>query len=97
MAWYRQDLLQIPMGKSLFDIIHDLRPSWTRGQVQGHLGRFDFSGDTVLRFADSLSGGERARLALKSHTRLAMTGLQFVLLTAAGSAGALRNQRRGRL
>jgi ATP-binding cassette subfamily F protein 3 len=32
--------------------------------VQGHLGRFGFSGKEVLRRADSLSGGERARLAL---------------------------------
>jgi len=32
--------------------------------VQGHLGRFGFSGDEVQRRADSLSGGERARVAL---------------------------------
>lgn len=32
--------------------------------IQGHLGRFGFSGDEVLRRADSLSGGERARVAL---------------------------------
>ncbi len=76
MAWYRQDMLQIPMGKSMFDIIHDLRPSWTRGQVQGHLGRFDFSGDTVLRTADSLSGGERARLAL---ALVMLSGANFMI------------------
>ena len=35
-----------------------------RGQIQGHLGRFDFSGDEVQRRAGSLSGGERARVAL---------------------------------
>jgi ATP-binding cassette subfamily F protein 3 len=64
LAWYRQDMAQVPTDKTLFDIIHDLRPSWTRGQVQGHLGRFDFSGDTVQRLAGSLSGGERARMAL---------------------------------
>lgn len=32
--------------------------------MQGHLGRFGFSGDSVLRSAGSLSGGERARMAL---------------------------------
>jgi ATP-binding cassette subfamily F protein 3 len=32
--------------------------------VQGHLGRFGFSGDEAQRRADSLSGGERARVAL---------------------------------
>jgi len=64
VSYYSQDMAQVPLGRSLFDVIHDLRPTWTRGQVQGHLGRFDFSGDTVLRRSDSLSGGERARMAL---------------------------------
>ena len=32
--------------------------------MQGHLGRFGFSGDEVQRRADTLSGGERARVAL---------------------------------
>ena len=32
--------------------------------IQGHLGRFGFSGDSVLRRAATLSGGERARVAL---------------------------------
>ena len=41
-----------------------MRPRWERGQIQGHLGRFGFSGDEVLRKADTLSGGERARVAL---------------------------------
>jgi ATP-binding cassette subfamily F protein 3 len=56
VAFYRQDLAQVPHDKTLFDIINDMRPAWTRGQVQGHLGRFDFSGDEVLRRAGSLSG-----------------------------------------
>jgi ATP-binding cassette subfamily F protein 3 len=54
----------VPTDRSLYDVIADLRPSWERGQVQGHLGRFGFSGDEVQRRADSLSGGERARVAL---------------------------------
>jgi ATP-binding cassette, subfamily F, member 3 len=63
-AFYRQDLAQVPTGKTLFDVIHDLRPLWDRGQVQGHLGRFGFSGDEVLRKGATMSGGEQARLAL---------------------------------
>jgi ATP-binding cassette subfamily F protein 3 len=54
----------VPADRSLYDIINDLRPSWGRGAIQGHLGRFGFSGDSVLRRATTLSGGERARLAL---------------------------------
>ncbi len=63
-AWYRQDLGQVPQDKSLYDITADLRPMWNRGAIQSHLGAFGFSGDTVLRRAGSLSGGERARMAL---------------------------------
>jgi ATP-binding cassette subfamily F protein 3 len=63
-GYYRQDLSQVPLDKVLYDVIADLRPLWERGRIQGHLGRFGFSGKEVLRRADSLSGGERARLAL---------------------------------
>jgi len=63
-GYYRQDLSQVPLDKTLYDVITALRPKWERGPIQGHLGRFGFSGQEVLRRADSLSGGERARLAL---------------------------------
>jgi ATP-binding cassette subfamily F protein 3 len=63
-GFYRQDLSQVPMGRSLYDIINDLRPTWDRRLVQGHLGRFGFSGEEVQRRAETLSGGERARVAL---------------------------------
>ncbi|HEU4565601.1 MAG TPA: ABC-F family ATP-binding cassette domain-containing protein, partial [Gemmatimonadaceae bacterium] len=63
-AWYRQDLAQVPTDRTLYDIINDLRPMWGRGQVLGHLARFGFTGDDVQRSAATLSGGERARVAL---------------------------------
>ena len=64
VAYYRQDLSQVPLKKVIYDVIADMRPLWERGRIQGHLGRFGFSGKEALRRADSLSGGERARLAL---------------------------------
>ena len=64
VAHYRQDLAQVPVDRSLYEAINDLRPSWGRGAIQGHLGRFGFSGDSVLRKTGTLSGGERARVAL---------------------------------
>jgi ATP-binding cassette, subfamily F, member 3 len=64
IAYYRQDLAQVPTDETLYDIIAHLRPHWGRGPIQGHLGRFGFSGDLVLRRAGTLSGGERARVAL---------------------------------
>jgi ATP-binding cassette subfamily F protein 3 len=63
-AWFRQDLVQVPVDKTIYDCIADLRPAWTRGHIQGHLGAFGFSGDEVLRNTNVLSGGERARVAL---------------------------------
>jgi len=63
-AYYRQDLGQVPMDRSMYDVISDLRPLWERRQVQAHLARFGFSGDEVQRYAGTLSGGERARVAL---------------------------------
>ncbi|GAC1647544.1 MAG: ABC-F family ATP-binding cassette domain-containing protein [Gemmatimonadaceae bacterium] len=75
-AYYRQDLAQVPTDRALYDIIAELRPRWTRGQVQGHLGRFGFSGDEVRRRADSLSGGERARVAL---AMMVLSGANFLV------------------
>lgn len=63
-AYYRQDLAQVPTDRTLYDIINDLRPMWGRGAIQSHLARFGFSGDSVMRTAANLSGGERARVAL---------------------------------
>ena len=64
IAYYRQDLAQVPTDETLYGIIQRLRPSWGRGPIQSHLGRFGFSGDAVQRRAATLSGGERARVAL---------------------------------
>jgi ATP-binding cassette subfamily F protein 3 len=64
VAYYDQQLGQVPLDKALYDVINELRPQWERRLVQGHLGRFGFSGDEAQRKAATLSGGERARVAL---------------------------------
>ena len=73
-AWFRQDLADLPLRKSLLDAILDQRPLWSRGAVQNHLGAFGFSGDEVFREIGTLSGGERARMAMAlitlSHANL---------------------------
>ena len=76
IAYYRQDLAQVPTDHTLYEIIADLRPSWGRGPIQGHLGRFGFSGDAVLRRAGSLSGGEMARVAL---AMMMLSGANFLI------------------
>jgi ATP-binding cassette subfamily F protein 3 len=67
-AWFRQDLSDLPLRKSMFDAIQEQRPTWNRGQVQNHLGAFGFSGEEVFREVGTLSGGERARMALALMT-----------------------------
>ncbi len=64
VAYYRQDLSNVDPAETIYDLIAHRRAMWTRGQIQGHLGRFGFTGDSVLRRAGTLSGGERARVAL---------------------------------
>jgi ATP-binding cassette subfamily F protein 3 len=76
IAHYRQDLAQVPQEGTLYEIIAGLRPSWGRGPIQGHLGRFGFSGDAVQRRAASLSGGETARVAL---AMMMLSGANFLI------------------
>jgi ATP-binding cassette subfamily F protein 3 len=63
-AYFRQDHDKLPLDSSLYEVIENLRPLWTRGAIQNHLGCFGFSGEEVFRSTRTLSGGERSRLAL---------------------------------
>ncbi|HTL87814.1 MAG TPA: ABC-F family ATP-binding cassette domain-containing protein [Leptolyngbya sp.] len=54
----------LDLNKTVGDTIHDEVPDWKNEEVRTHLGRFLFSGDTVFKQVESLSGGEKARLAL---------------------------------
>jgi len=54
----------LDLTKTVMDTIHDEVPDWKNEEVRTLLGRFLFSGDTVLKQVGALSGGEKARLAL---------------------------------
>ena len=54
----------LDMDKTVIETIHDEVPKWTNEEVRTLLGRFLFSGDTVFKKVEALSGGEKARLAL---------------------------------
>ncbi|MEL7245731.1 MAG: ATP-binding cassette domain-containing protein, partial [Cyanobacteria bacterium J06573_2] len=54
----------LDLTKTVMETIHDEVPDWKNEEVRTLLGRFLFSGDTVYKKVDALSGGEKARLAL---------------------------------
>ena len=54
----------LDLNKTVVQTIHDEVPVWTNEEVRTLLGRFLFSGDTVFKKVEALSGGEKARLAL---------------------------------
>lgn len=54
----------LDLSKTVMQTIHDEVPQWTNEEVRTLLGRFLFSGDTVFKQVQALSGGEKARLAL---------------------------------
>jgi len=76
-AYFRQDLRDLPLALSMFDAIQAQRPLWSRGSVQNHLGAFGFSGEEVFREIRTLSGGERARMAMALMT---LSGANLLVL-----------------
>ncbi|MEA5506849.1 ABC-F family ATP-binding cassette domain-containing protein [Halotia wernerae UHCC 0503] len=54
----------LDLKKTVMETIHDEVPDWDNQEVRTLLGRFLFTGDTVFKPVEALSGGEKARLAL---------------------------------
>ncbi|MEO0405842.1 MAG: ABC-F family ATP-binding cassette domain-containing protein [Cyanobacteria bacterium P01_A01_bin.135] len=54
----------LELDRTVLDTIHDEVPDWLDRDVRSLLGQFLFSQDTVQKQVRSLSGGEKARLAL---------------------------------
>jgi ATP-binding cassette, subfamily F, member 3 len=54
----------LDLNKTVLATIHDEVPDWKNEAVRTLLGQFLFTGDMVFKKVESLSGGEKARLAL---------------------------------
>ncbi|MEX0268582.1 ABC-F family ATP-binding cassette domain-containing protein [Leptolyngbyaceae cyanobacterium UHCC 1019] len=54
----------LDLHKTVIETIHDDVPDWTNEEVRTLLGSFLFTGSTVFKKVEALSGGEKARLAL---------------------------------
>ncbi len=70
-AWYDQEQAEIPNGVSVLEVLLTVRPEWTPAEARAWAARFAFSGEAAEAATDSLSGGERARLALARLIALA--------------------------
>ena len=57
--------------------IHDVYVQYKDSEVRGLLGRFLFAADRVFNRVDTLSGGEKARLAL---LKLMLSGANVLIL-----------------
>lgn len=60
-----------------FDEVHNAYPLMTDTAVRNALAAFEFKGDDVFKTNESLSGGERARVAL---CKLVLSGNNFLVL-----------------
>jgi ATP-binding cassette subfamily F protein 3 len=76
-GWYDQDQAELPDFTSVLDALLDARPDWAPAGARAWAGRFGFSGERTDAATTTLSGGERARLAL---ARLIALGPNLLLL-----------------
>lgn len=78
MAYFEQNQAEaLGKDKTVLDTIGDEVAHWTDTQIRSLLGQFLFSGDSVFKTVGTLSGGEKARLAL---AKLLTSKANFILL-----------------
>lgn len=64
VGYYEQTGENLLNGKDVFSEIADSFPRLSDGEIRNRLAAFLFTGDDVFKEVSSLSGGERARIAL---------------------------------
>ena len=78
VGYQSQDFAEtMPPEKSVFHIVKEQNPTASEGDVRKLLGGFGFSGDTIHKKCEILSGGEKIRLAF---ARLFINPPNFLLL-----------------
>ena len=63
VGYYDQELNILNGKKTLFDEIYDRHPRFEESKIRTLLGSVNFYGDDVFKKVESLSGGEKAKLA----------------------------------
>ncbi|MEK3763813.1 ABC-F family ATP-binding cassette domain-containing protein [Solibacillus sp. FSL K6-4121] len=77
IGYYDQEQAKLHSNKSVLSELWDEWPLLNEKDIRNILGRFLFSGDDVAKSVNSLSGGEKARLAL---AKLMMQKSNFLVL-----------------
>lgn len=77
IGYYDQIQAELTSNKRVLNELWDDYPSYPEKDIRTVLGNFLFSGDDVLKTVSSLSGGQKARLAL---AKLMMQKCNFLIL-----------------
>ncbi|MEK4221798.1 ABC-F family ATP-binding cassette domain-containing protein [Bacillus sp. FSL W8-0102] len=77
IGYYDQEQANLTSNKTVLHELWDDFPNYNEKEIRTVLGNFLFSGDHVLKTVSSLSGGEKARLAL---AKLMMKKANFLIL-----------------
>ena len=77
VGYYDQELGSVSSFKTVLDEVWDSFKLMTHLEVRSALGMFLFSGEDVFKTVNTLSGGERARIAL---LKLLLSGTNVLLL-----------------
>ncbi|WP_121610227.1 ABC-F family ATP-binding cassette domain-containing protein [Mesobacillus foraminis] len=77
IGYYDQEQAELTSNKKVLNELWDEYPLKPEKEIRTVLGNFLFSGDDVLKTVSSLSGGEKARLAL---AKLMMEKANFLIL-----------------
>ncbi|MBO1515161.1 ABC-F family ATP-binding cassette domain-containing protein [Metabacillus bambusae] len=77
IGYYDQQQADLTSNKRVLDELWDEYPQKTEKEIRTVLGNFLFSGDDVLKPVSTLSGGEKARLAL---SKLMLQNANFLIL-----------------
>lgn len=77
IGYFDQTLSQLNESKTVLDEVWDSYLSMTESKVRAALGAFLFKGDDVFKLVSTLSGGEKARVAL---LKLMLSGANLLLL-----------------
>lgn len=77
IGYFAQAHEQLMPQRTVVEELLSVAPKWTRAQARDYLARFLFTGDSVDKRVEVLSGGERGRVAL---AKLALEGANLLLL-----------------